>query len=134
MPDDAKGLGWAVILVIVGWLAYMFFADNPQAPDAIDSSGYIRHTVESTITAQSNWMMNESKNCMSIPLDTQIARALGKEQGYALFYVKCDDGPERKITVTFWGAENQPENRVAYWNCTRTTDSFTCKQTGADSK
>ncbi|MDE3149125.1 MAG: hypothetical protein KGL37_06605, partial [Acidobacteriota bacterium] len=121
----------AILAAFIG-MGYLTFVDDPHVPEGIDSSGYISHKVESTITAQSGWMVGESKSCMSIPLDAQIARAVGKAPGYALFYVKCDDGPERKIQVTFWGAENQPENRVAYWQCKRTTESFGCKQTGAD--
>ncbi len=134
MKDENVGLGCLVIVAVAGWLLYLAFADNPHAPAEIDSSGYISHKVESTITAQSGWMVGESKDCISIPLDAQIASAVGKEPGYAFLYVKCDDGPGRKISVTFWGKENQPENKVAYWKCNRTTDSFTCKQTGADSK
>lgn len=137
MSDSSGSVGCLAglaALVLVVWLLYLVFADNPHAPTEIDSSGYISHKVESTITAQSGWMVGESKSCISIPLAAQIARAVGKEPGYAFFYVKCDDGPERKITVTFWGAENQPENKVAYWNCKRTADSFDCKQTGADAR
>ena len=123
-----------------GWLSLLLLAALVYGSwwwvqkNYMDPGGWDSHTVESTITAQTGWMVGESKSCLSIPLDAQIARAVGKEPGYAFFYVNCDDGPERKIQVTFWGAENQQKSKVAYWNCTRTTDSFTCKQTGADSK
>lgn len=97
-----------------------------------DSTGYVSHDVHSTITAQSDWMVGESKDCMSFPLDADTARAQGKQAGYAFSYVNCDNGPEHNITITFWGAEYQPGKTEAEWNCKRTSDSFVCKQTGAN--
>ena len=136
MSDENEGsigcLGGIAVLALCVYSLYFFSADNPRVPAEIDSSGYISHEVEATITAQSTWMVGESKECLSYPLDSQSARALGKEPGYAFHYVKCDEGPERKIRVRFYGAENQPGKFVAYWKCTRTSASFVCKQIGAD--
>ena len=123
---------WAVLAVLIG-MGYLVFVDDPHVPDGIDASGLISHKVEATITAQAGWMVGESKDCLSIPMDARVAQAVSQKPGYAFYYVKCDDGPQRKIQVTFWGKENQPENRVAYWICKRTDNSFECRQTGADS-
>lgn len=131
MANQSEGAGCLVVFVIVGYLAYLVLADNPHAPDAIDSSGYISHKVESTITAQANWMVGETKDCTSYPLDARDAVLNEKPKGYAFLSLQCDDGPPHKITITFWGAENQPGKTAAEWNCTRTSGSFVCRQTGA---
>ena len=122
-------------LLVIGLfmsLLYLIFADDPSVPAPIDSTGYISHKVETSISAQSSWMVGESKSCTSIPFDAELGSALGEKPGYAFDLVKCDDGPYRNIKVTFWGARNQPGKTAAFWSCTRTSESFTCKQTGAD--
>jgi len=131
---------WAIgiFAVVIGFLVlfpywlYLSFANDPWVPSEIDSTGFVSHTVQSTITAQANWMIGESKDCISYPLDADTARTLDKQAGYAFSGVQCDKGPVHSIAIRFWGAENQPENKVAYWNCKRTTDSFICEQTGAN--
>lgn len=81
--DEGKELpGWLSLLILAA-LAYggWWWVET----NYIDPAGWDSHTVQSTITAQSNWMVGESKTCMSIPLEIQIARAVGKESGYAFF-------------------------------------------------
>lgn len=121
---DSNVIGTLAILALLalgGWILFQL----------LDSTGWVSHTVQSTITAQSNWMVGESKDCFSYTLDAKSAYALGKEPGYALSKVECDNGPGHDISITFWGQENQPGKWAALWRCTRSVDSFTCKQTGA---
>jgi hypothetical protein len=122
----------AALGLLLGLLLYRAWTPDPWTPEMVDSTGFASHQVQSTITAQSNWMVGESKNCTSSPLDADTAHAQGKQPGYAFLGVQCDSGPAHNIAITFWGAENQPDNKVAYWNCTRSADSFICKQTGAN--
>ena len=119
-------------LAALGLGLYYSMSNDPWVPPEIDSTGYVSHRVQSTITAQADWMVGESKDCFSFPLDAPTASAIGKELGYAFSNMQCDNGPAHKVAIAFWGAENQPANKVAYWNCTRSADSFTCKQTGAN--
>lgn len=126
--DQIVGLGCLGIIAVFVLMLYYTFSDNPRAPQEIDSSGYISHKVQSIITAQSNWMVGESKDCTSYP---PAAELYGKQAGYAFSYLKCDDGPIHNIPITFWGAEYQLGKKYAEWNCTRTSDSFVCKQTAA---
>ena len=121
-----------VFCVLFLYYLYFIFANDPWVPSEIDSTGFVSHKIQSTITAQTNWMIGESKDCISYPLDADTARSFDKQAGYAFLSVECDKGPMHSIAITFWGAENQPENKVAYWNCKRTSDSFICKQTGAN--
>jgi hypothetical protein len=97
----------------------------------IDSVGWIPHSDESIITAQPTWFVGETKACSSIPLDDQTAKALSKSVGHAISAINCDDGPSHRMTIKFFGKTEQPENALATWNCTRTADSFVCRQTGA---
>lgn len=130
-PSGSSSLLQSIALLAFIYFVYFVFASNPWVPPDVDATGYVSHTVESTITAQSNWMRGESKNCSSAPLNADTAVALGKPPGYAFSLVHCDDGPEHSIPVTFWGAEDQSGRTVAFWTCTRESDSFVCKQTGA---
>lgn len=98
--------------------------------DYIDSHGWVPHKKESIITAQDNWFVGERKDCASSPLDDQNARILKKPKGYAIQQINCDTGPERSVSVRFWGRTQQPEYDWVRWRCTRNQDSFTCKQTG----
>ena len=84
------------------------------------------------LTAQQNWLVGEVKECYSGVLDSKTAVQLGKESGYVAESIHCDDGPEHTIKVTIFGQLKQPEHKVISWRCTRETDSFTCKQTGAE--
>ena len=96
----------------------------------LDSAGWIPHSEDTVITAQANWFVGESKNCMSAPLNAQAARTLNKAAGYAISQVSCDDGPEHNVKITFYGRVEQPEYEWVQWRCTRNEDSFTCRQTG----
>jgi hypothetical protein len=129
--SQAQGLGCLAVVAVIGLLIYYTFVDNPKAPQEIDATGYISHKVESTITADSNWMVGESRTCISKPLDSTSARVLQKPVDYALWGLNCGGGDFRKITIKFWGSAVQSGKKAAYWNCVRTSDSFTCKQTEA---
>jgi hypothetical protein len=80
-----------------------------------DSFGFESHMVETTITAQQNWLVGESKFCGTVPTAERANRHLvwnpttgnfagdktvssaepstPHKAGYAFEYVKCDDGP-----------------------------------------
>jgi hypothetical protein len=77
------------------------------------------HEVESTITAEPNWLVGEIKTCYSFD-----------PEGVTLGRIDCDTGhsgvSDRRMKITFYGREKQPEYEVVTWNCTRTQDSFTC--------
>ena len=102
----------------------------------LDSIGWISHREDTVISAQSDWLVGESKECMSATLDRDSAAFLGKEVGYAMSFVSCDDGPEHKMKVTFYGRKVQIEYKIASWRCTRNEvsflndNSFICYQTG----
>ena len=92
----------------------------------LDSIGWVSHEENSTITAQANWLVGESKPCKSKPMDANI--------GYAMGYLECDDGPAHSVKITFYGRKDQPEYKEVFWVCTRNSflndAAFTCKQTG----
>ena len=113
---SSSGGGCLIFLGVLGaaiWCGYQL----------MESAGYISHTVEAVITAQGNWIVGESKECTSPIRETPFT------------YVSCDDGPEHKVKITFYGREKQGRN-VAIWDCKRNDVSFmndtafTCKQTG----
>jgi hypothetical protein len=104
---------------------------------ALINQGITSHEADTLITAQSDWLPGESKDCRSEALDANAAAALHREQGYALYAIVCDDGPTHSMKVEFYGKAVQPEYRTVLWRCTRNKDSllgsdteFTCKQTG----
>lgn len=82
------------------------------------SAGWISHRVETTITASSGWMEGESKSCQSDAND-------------AFAYVHCDNGPERRIKVNFWGRRHQPGVNYVSWTCVRSLGDFSCYETSA---
>ena len=100
--------------------------------DWIRPDGYAQHSVETSISAQQNWFVGETKECSSFPLRDPEAYRLGEEPGYMTASVHCDDGPVHTVTVSFYGRLVQPEHKIAYWRCTRESQGFTCRQTGAD--
>jgi len=102
-----------------------------QGYESIEHSGYIPHTVETSITAQANWLVGESKACHSFPYDADTARMTGKEPGYVAGPIVCDDGPPHEINVTVYARMEQPSRAQIDWNCVRDSSGFTCKQTGA---
>lgn len=125
--SSGGGIGCLFLLAILCgavWAAY----------NGLDSSGWVPHTVGSVITAQASWMVGESKDCASRPLDSATASAESKPVGYAFGAVECDDGPSHQIKITFYGREEQPTSSMAFWRCTRGESGFTCKQTGAFSE
>lgn len=93
---------------------------------------YIPHSVETSISVDENWIVGETKECKSYPLISRVAPHLGKEPGYAAGSLHCDDGPMHTVRVTFYGRLNQPEHKIAYWQCTRNPEAFTCRQTRAE--
>ena len=95
-----------------------------------DSNGYIPHREQAVITASGNWLTGESKECTSAVLDQKAASAVGKDSGYALAFVNCDDGSGHNIPVTFYGRAEQPEYKMVSWRCVRNDSSFTCYETG----
>jgi hypothetical protein len=121
--DAAKGFGCLVALGVLAAICYGIYT-------GIDSVGWMSHREDSVITAQANWFVGESKDCMSYPLDDKTAQAMGKTRGYAISKINCDGGPEHNVKVTFFGRTEQPEYSWINWRCTRNEDSFTCKQSG----
>ena len=77
----------------------------------LESVGYISHSVETVVTAQGKWFVGETKVCTSAIKESPFA------------YVSCDDGPEHKVKITFFGREKQGSN-FATWNCKRNDLSF----------
>ena len=126
-------------LFLFNWAFYAILPD-PKEPSfwitadldrGLDSAGLIPHRVQSSITAQADWMVGEIKTCQTFPLDPMSAKQYGRNEGYAFQNVQCDSGPTHNMRIEFWGASNQSGKTVAKWNCTRTVESFVCKQTGA---
>jgi hypothetical protein len=122
--DSGKGLGCLVLLGAAVGICYWIYT-------GIDSAGWMQHSEESTITAQGNWFVGESKDCISYPLGPKTAQEMGKPKGYAPSKISCDDGPEHSVQITFFGRTEQPESTWVTWRCTRHESSFTCKQTGS---
>jgi hypothetical protein len=98
----------------------------------LDSIGWISHEESTTISARADWLVGESKECWSVPIDSDGAGLTGKEIGYAMNGVFCDDGPQHKMKVTFYGRVDQPDHKLAKWRCTKSYLGFTCFQIGAE--
>lgn len=98
--------------------------------EQLDSGGWISHTEESLITAESNWFVGETKDCISYPLNVEAATAMHKDYGDATYSINCDSGPQHRIEITFYGKTKQPDTAAVEWRCTRSEGSFECKQTG----
>jgi hypothetical protein len=120
-----KTLGYLTILCIVGYAIYGGYG-------WLDSIGWISHQEETVITARSDWLVGESKECWSATLGSDGAALAGKKVGYAMPAVSCDDGPEHKMTITFYGRVEQPDHNLVKWRCTKGMISFTCYQTGGE--
>jgi len=121
--DTGTGFGCLCVIVVIFGILY-------GAYTGLDSLGWVPHHENSVVTAQANWFVGESKDCLSYPLDAQTARTMNKAHGYAISQINCDGGPEHSVNVTFYGRIEQPEYSRIDWSCTRQEDSFTCKQTG----
>lgn len=131
--SDTKetGTGWGCIILFC-FIGYAIYGGYGW----LDSIGWISHREDAVISARSDWLVGESKECWSGTLDSESAALLKKEEGYAMSSVSCDDGPEHKMDVTFYGRKVQTEYKVVSWRCTReqpsflSDNSFTCYQTG----
>ena len=122
-------------------LLWIFFSDSLATAgpaswvdvyDGVMPEGYSRHSVETWVSADENWIVGETKECKSYPLIPVGARYFGREPGDASGSFLCGDGPKHRVSVNFYGRLNQPEHKTAYWDCTRNPESFTCRQTGAE--
>ena len=82
-----------------------------------DQAGWMSHVTETTITVPGDWLVGEMKPCESRGAD-------------AFAEMDCGGLNDKQMRVTFWGRAQQPEYAVAYWNCTRNDDDFTCRETG----
>lgn len=114
---DALSGGVALLFLLSMFLVVCWAVCN-----SLDSAGLIAHREDTTINANASWFVGEWKECQSYP----IAAAVGKDIGYALGSIVCDNGPAHNMKVTFWGRETQREYGVVKWRCTRTQDGFTC--------
>lgn len=137
LSDDLKetAAGWGCLILgslVLGFIVSLIVGGY----DGLDSVGWISHQEETVISARSDWLVGESKECWSATLNSDGAALTGKEVGYAMSAVSCDDGPEHNMTVTFYGRKVQPEYKTVSWRCTRNEvsflddNSFTCYQTG----
>jgi hypothetical protein len=97
-----------------------------------NSQRYVSHTVETSITAQPNWLVGEVKDCLSPVLHCKTAPLFKQETGYVASSLNCDNGPSHTIKVTIHAPLLQPEHKSISWRCTRETEGFSCEQTGAE--
>ena len=124
----ARFCGHAFVLIALGYGLYGW----------MDENGWISHNEETVISARSDWLVGESKECLSYARKRDWATFQDKEVGYAMSWVNCDDGPEHKMRVTFYGREVQTEYEVVSWRCVRNevsffnNNSFTCYQAGGE--
>jgi hypothetical protein len=144
MKETAAGLGCAALLVIIGCAIY-------GANERLDSLGWISHQEKTLITAGGDWLVGEDKDCWSAPVNYYAA--LAKKYGgltvdksgkaiddrmvdYVMSSINCDDGPQHRMKVKFYGRRFQTDYKVVTWRCTREQTSFlngtafTCYQTG----
>jgi hypothetical protein len=117
-------IGVLIAFGIAAGLLYAAYGD-------LDSAGWLPHWEQSVITAQPNWLVGESKDCISSPLDGRSAHTLNRAKGYAISQISCDGGPEHSVGIQFFGRIEQPERTWVSWRCKRNEASFTCKQTGS---
>ncbi len=102
----------------------------------LDQTGRAGHPEDTAITVGSGWLVGESKECLSAPLNAEGAAQSGKPIGYAMSSVTCDGGPDHSMKVRFYGREIQAEYKTVSWRCVRNEVSFldgvsfTCYQTG----
>jgi CHASE2 domain-containing sensor protein len=120
------GIGAILLLLLMGgWGDFDLFHWTPLL-------SYIPHAVESSITVNQDWIVGESKECTSVIIPSVFANSINKKTGYAVLSFHCDDGPFRDMKVRIYGRTEQPEHKIAKWNCTRESEGFTCRQTGAE--
>ena len=122
----ATVLSWCVAAGFLFGLCYIAFGVYGW----VDSAGYISHREETVISARSDWLVGESKECTTSTLNSDSAALLNKSIGFAMASVACDGGIDHKMEVTFYGRKVQPEYNTVTWRCIRNETSFTCYQTG----
>jgi hypothetical protein len=119
----ARRVLWLAFLLILGYAIYLGYG-------WFDSVGLIPHREETVISARSDWLVGESKECVSMtPSQTDVVLS-NKEIGSAMSSVSCDGGAEHNMVVRFYGRRMQPEHGSVIWRCTKEEASFTCYQTG----
>ena len=123
--ERARGWSRLILLIFAGYALY-------GGDEWLDSIGWISHQENTSISARSDWLVGESKECRSATLDGDGAALTGKKVGYAMSAVSCDDGPEHKMEVTFYGRIEQLDHKLVKWRCTKGYLGFTCWQTGAE--
>jgi hypothetical protein len=125
--STGTGCGCLFILMIVAAAIYGGY-------QWLDSVGWTSHREETVISARSDWLVGESKECWSATLNSEGAALLNKEIGFAMSSVSCDDGQKHNMKVTFFGRRVQTEYKVVNWRCKReqtsllNDNSFTCYQ------
>ena len=141
-----------IAALIVGCIVCAFIQSAIHSEyKRLDSFGWIPHQEETVITASSDWLVGESKECWSArnsdyadlankfhgATADQLAKAIDPSTaGDVLSSVSCDDGPQHKMKVTFYGRRIQHDNKIVTWRCTREQPifligtRFTCYQTG----
>jgi hypothetical protein len=127
--NDKLVLGIEFCLILVMFVGLVIC---PMIYENADSSGIIPHNEETTISAQPTWLVGESKDCVSYPLLTYAQAApLGRPVGYAVDRINCDNGPQHRIRIKFFGRLEQPEYSAVQWKCTREEGGFTCYEISA---
>jgi hypothetical protein len=128
-----------VAVVLVFLLGFAFTPDEGIGPatwgelaDSVLPDGYSQHSVETWISVGDGWIGGETKACKSYPLIPPKATYSKKGRGYAVDSFYCDDGAMHMVKTNLYGHLYQPEHRIAYWQCTRESESFTCRQTGGE--
>jgi hypothetical protein len=123
LSEQAQDTAWSAI-----WIAVVIFGIGIAAGlySVLDAAGYISHTRETVITADSSWLIGESRTCYSVPLEPEYAHGNPWDVTQR---VGCDKGPEHNIRVIFHGRTERPEKRARFgvsWKCVRREDSFEC--------
>jgi hypothetical protein len=85
----------------------------------LDENGYVPHSKETSISAESTWLVGENKTCISAPS--------GKDSDVTQL-VECDKGEQHRIAVTFWGRTEREDAKTRFvtWKCVKKVDSFVC--------
>jgi hypothetical protein len=104
------GIRWLARLGVLWLVAFVFV---PEFYKWVDATGRISHEEESSIAAQTDWFVGESKYCQSSPI-LDVPR-----NGYAVASLKCDEGPEHLTKIHFGGREQQPEYVTVYRKCAK---------------
>lgn len=120
--SDAFGCGCLILLAFIvggGFVAYK----------AADDAGWVQHTKTVDMYMKGDWIVGEDREC-----DGYQNPDPGNG-GFSMSSLFCPTGyftqQGHNISVTFWGKVSRPEawknQIILHWQCTRTSDSFTCK-------